>query len=110
MNFCWRDGVVTRQDVAGQNRERKRLVARAVEVAAGKLVILIERVVDLGDQTIDVIRSGRGDKKIRLAGVVEERQRSIWRGPRIARQQPRDHGIGWAAKRGDLAWVGNARR
>src|SRR5689334_4216884 len=65
--------------------------------------------IDLGDQTVDVVRSRRGDKEVGPAGVVEERERTVRRGPRIPRQQTRDDGICWTTERGDLSRIGNTR-
>ncbi len=50
-----RDGVVTGKNIAGENGERKRLIAGAVEISSRELVVGIERVIDLGDQAVDVV-------------------------------------------------------
>ena len=49
MDRSRRSCVVTGKNVAGENRERERLIARAEEVTSRKLVVLIKRVIDLGD-------------------------------------------------------------
>ena len=55
MNFSWGNRVVTGKDVACENRKRKRLIARAVKIAARKLIVLIEGMIDLGNKTVDII-------------------------------------------------------
>ena len=42
MNRGRRSRVVTGKNVAGENCERKRLIARAEKIAAGKLVVFVE--------------------------------------------------------------------
>src|SRR6185437_14901928 len=42
MDRSRRGRVVTRKNIAGQNRERKRLLAGAVKIAPGKLVVVVE--------------------------------------------------------------------
>ncbi len=42
MNRSWGGRVETGENVAGKNRERERLIARAVKIAAGKLVVFVE--------------------------------------------------------------------
>src|SRR5262245_25539029 len=69
----------------------------------------MKRVVDLGDQTVDVVRRRCGDVEVRFAAVCDEQQWSIRRGPRIAWQQTSDDGICWTTECGDLARIGHAR-
>src|ERR1700741_341200 len=105
MNFGWCSRVEARKNVAGKNCEWKRLVARAVKIASGKLVVFIERMIDFCDQAVDVIRRRRGDEEVRFAAVIEERQRPVRRRPGIAREQTSDNGICWTAKGSNLAWI-----
>src|SRR6187200_1517023 len=98
MNRRRRYGVVTGKNVAGENGERERLIARAIKIAAGKLIVFIERMIDLRDQAVDVVRSGRGDEEIRLAAIVEERQWPVRHRPWIASQQACDDWIRRATK------------
>ena len=65
--------------------------------------------IDLGDQAVHVVRGGCSNEEIRAAGIVEERQRAVWRGPWIAGQQPRDYWIRWTTERGDFPWIRNPR-
>ena len=55
MNGRGCDRVEAGKNVAGEDRERKLLIARAEKVTAGELVVFIERVIDFGDQTVDVV-------------------------------------------------------
>src|SRR5713226_10721804 len=109
MDFRRRDRVVTGQNVTGEKRQRKRLIAGAVKIAAGKLVVFIERMIDLPDEAVHVIQRPGRDKDVRPARVVKQRQRSIWRRPRVARQQSGNDGIGWTAERRDFTRIRNAR-
>src|SRR5712691_2219071 len=109
MDFCRRDRVVTGQNVAGENRQGKRLIAGAVKIAAGELIVFIERMIDLPDEAVHVIQRAGCDKDVRPARVVKQRQRSIWRRPWIARQQSGNDGIAWTAERRDFTRIRNAR-
>ena len=42
MDFGWCRRVEAGKNVAGENGERKRLIARAIEIASGQLVVFIE--------------------------------------------------------------------
>src|ERR1044072_5305802 len=107
MNCSRCDRVVTRKNVAGENSKGERLIARAEEIAAGQLIVRIERVIDLANETIDVVRRRRGNEEVRFATVIEERERAIGRRPRITSQQASDNGIRWTTERRDLAWIGD---
>src|SRR5438132_4353596 len=56
MDFRRRDRVVTGQNVAGENRQGKRLIAGAVKIAASELIVFIERMIDLPDEAVHVIQ------------------------------------------------------
>ena len=109
MNIGRCNRVVSGENVTGENCERERLVARAEEISPGQLVVFIKRVIDLGDETVDVIRSRRRNEEVRQATVLEEWQWSIRRRPRIASQQTSDDGILRTTKFRNLARIGNAR-
>src|SRR6185369_2565756 len=49
------DGVEAGQHVARKYRERKRLIAVAVVVAAGDLIALVERMIDLRDEAVYIV-------------------------------------------------------
>src|SRR5438128_8860235 len=80
MDFRRRDRVVTGQNVAGENRQGKRLIAGAVKIAASELIVFIERMIDLPDEAVHVIQRSGCDKDVRPARVVKQRQRSIGAG------------------------------
>src|ERR1041384_2012413 len=52
----WSDRVEAGENVAGKNRQRERLIAVSVIVAAGELIALAERVIDLRDQAVHVVK------------------------------------------------------
>jgi len=106
MDFRRRDRVVTGQNVAGENRERKRLIAGAVKIAAGELIVFIERMIDLPMRLSTsfnalVVTKMFGRPVLSNNGSVDLAR------PRVARQQSGNDGVAWTAERRDFARIRN---
>src|SRR6266404_2686117 len=95
------------QNTARQYRQREGLIAGAVVIAAGHLVSLVKRMIDLPDKAVDIVACRRSDEEVR--GRIKQRDRAVRRRPRLSREKFRDDRIRCAAQRGDLARIGHSR-